>query len=88
MLRDQVAELAQQRAALRSRSSFGHGPGRERRVRRAHRAIDVLGVAARDQRPRLAGVGVVGFEVLAGRRVDPFAADVGLIFDGFHESDR
>jgi aminopeptidase N len=75
---DQVGQLAQQRAALRRRQLRPLAGG-QRLVRGAHGAIRILRIARGDQRPRLAEKGIVRFEILAGGRLDPFAADPHLV---------
>jgi hypothetical protein len=77
---DQVAELAQQRAA----PGGGHLRPFTRSecfACRAHCAIDIFRIAARHQRPWLAGERVKAFEMLAGSGVDPLAINVHPEFD-------
>ena len=64
VLRHQVAQLAQQRAALGRRHLRPRAVG-EGSMRGTHRMIGIGGVAARDHRPRLAGERVVALEPFA-----------------------
>ena len=78
MLLDQAGDAAQHLAAR----GLGHGGPRplvEGAPGRLAGAVDVLGVALGDQRPRLAGVGIVRLELLAGGGLAPLAVDVGLV---------
>ena len=69
--RDQVAELAQQRAALRSRSASASRLSVNALCAARTARSTSAGVAARDQRPRLAGVRVVRLEGLRRTRRRP-----------------
>ena len=78
VLLDEAGDLAHDLAARRLR----HGrPGAalEGAMRGLDGAVYIGGVALRNERPRLAGVGVVGLKRLAGGGAAPFAVDVGLI---------
>ena len=78
VLLDQAGDAAQHLAArgLRHRRPR---PLVERAPGRLAGPVRVLGVALGDQRPRLAGVGIVRLELLAGSGLAPLAVDVGLI---------
>ncbi len=78
VLRHQITEFPQQRAALRRRHLWPGAIG-ECSVRRTHRMIRIGRVAARNQRPRLAGKGVEALEPFARRGSNPFAADIHLV---------
>ena len=78
VLLDQAADAAQQLAARGLRHG-GPRPLLEGAPGCLAGAVHVLGVAFGDQRPRLAGIGVVRLELLARGRLAPLAVDVGLI---------
>ncbi len=72
---DQIAEPAEQGPALAGIQPGPRAVG-ERPVRRPDGAIDVRGVAPRDERPGLAEVGVEGLEVHPRGRLDELTVDV------------
>ena len=78
LVADQVAELAQQRAAPRGVELWPFARG-ERLVRRAHRPVRVLRRAPGNQRPGLAREGVIARECLPGGGFDPLATDEHLV---------
>jgi hypothetical protein len=73
-----IAQPAQQRAAARCGEPRPLA-ARERRVRGAHRAIDVGRRTARNQSPGFGAKRIVTLELVARRRVDPVPADVHLV---------
>jgi hypothetical protein len=79
LLGDEVAELAQQRAALRGVHLRPLAAG-ECLVRGLDRAIRIFLSALGDQRPRLAGERIVTGKSFSGGGLDPFAADEHLVF--------